>query len=164
MWNPEFEYTERQPATLKNYSRALCIYSWVHRGTRETPGLVFGLDTGGQCDGFAFNIPKHAREATVAMLRARELVTDVYQETIEPLKLTGDKPRTVRALFYRAVQDHEQYAGKLDLDEQVRLIKQGAGKSGINSDYILNTQSHLVAEGIVDDKLGLLCDQINEAD
>ena len=161
MWNPGFEYTERQPATLNGYSRELCIYSWVHRGTRETPGLVFGLNKGGDCDGFAFNIPKHARKDTVAMLRERELVTSVYQETFEPLKLTGETPRIVKALFYIAVQHHEQYAGNLDRDDQIRLIKQGVGKSGINSDYILNTQSQLVKEGIHDENLSLICEQIN---
>lgn len=161
MWRPEFEYTQRQPATLYGYSRALCIYSWVHRGTPKTPGLVFGLDKGGHCQGFAFQIPEHAQQKTVTMLRQRELVTGVYQETLEPLKLTGDTPRIVNALFYTAVQDHEQYAGNLDYDEQIRLIKQGVGQSGINTEYVLNTHRHLIEEGICDDNLNALCREIS---
>lgn len=162
MWRPDFDFNDRQPATLKGYCRALCIYSWFHRGTREIPGLIFGLDKGGHCDGFAFQIPAHAQEATVAMLRQRELVRNVYQETLGTIELTGENPRTVQALFYTAVQDHEQYTGPLDHEEQARLIKQGVGKSGINTEYVLNTHDHLVREGIRDDNLTSLCKLLND--
>jgi len=157
MWQPDFDYSDRRKATLEGYSRALCIYSWVHRGTREAPGLVFGLDEGGRCEGFAFQIPGPAVRDTVAMLRKRELVTNVYQEVLKPLQLTGDDPRTVMALFYSAVRTHEQYAGTLSHDEQLRFVRQGVGQSGVNTHYVLNTHNHLQQEGIQDEALSALC-------
>ena len=56
MWRPGFEHEERHSALLRGYHRAFCVYSHVHRGTPEKPGLVFGLDAGGSCRGVAFRV------------------------------------------------------------------------------------------------------------
>src|SRR5215469_11706625 len=80
IWRPGFDFVERVPARLIGEHRALCVYSFVHRGTPEKPGLVLGLDRGGACRGVAFRIAEKNRAATVGYLRAREQVTSVYRE------------------------------------------------------------------------------------
>src|SRR5579864_7424696 len=82
MWRPGFQFVERLPARLIGEHRALCVYSFVHRGTPEKPGLVLGLDRGGACRGVAFRVTATKRAATVEYLRAREQVTSVYREAM----------------------------------------------------------------------------------
>src|ERR1700692_5157093 len=72
MWRPGFEFIEQAPARLIGEHRALCVYSFDHRGTPEKPGLVLGLDRGGACRGVAFRVPAKQRNDTVQYLRSRE--------------------------------------------------------------------------------------------
>ncbi|WP_256849210.1 gamma-glutamylcyclotransferase, partial [Pantoea sp. Ft+CA_17] len=75
MWRPGFDFIEQAPARLIGEHRALCVFSWDHRGTPEKPGLVLGLDRGGACRGIAFKVEAAKRAATIAYLREREQTT-----------------------------------------------------------------------------------------
>src|SRR3984957_1733561 len=115
MWRPGFDALERVPARLIGLHRALCVYSFVHRGTPERPGLVFGLDRGGMCRGIAYRVAAAAREEAIADLRGREQVSSVYLETMRRIELEDASTRPVRALCYTAYRGHVQYAGRLTL-------------------------------------------------
>ncbi|GMB83382.1 gamma-glutamylcyclotransferase [Shinella zoogloeoides] len=148
MWNPGFEFEERQAAHLFGFRRSLCVRSWVHRGTEERPGLVLGLDRGGSCRGVAFRITPEKQEAVVDYLRERELVTHVYKERTLPATLSGG--RRVPALAYIIDRAHHQYAGSLSVEEAARTVSAATGKSGHNMDYVRNTLAHLREMGIRD--------------
>ena len=91
MWRPGFAHLRAVPARLYGFHRQLCVYSHVHRGTPERPGLVLGLDRGGSCHGLAFEVAVSNREATLSYLRAREQVTSVYRgRPCQPRDLGGD--------------------------------------------------------------------------
>jgi cation transport protein ChaC len=154
MWRPGFDFAERQLAWLRGYHRALCIYSHVHRGTPERPGLVLGLDRGGSCRGVAFRVEPAKADATIAYLRAREQVTSVYVERRVRLRL--DDGREVEALTYVVDRGHVQYAGKLPLDKILEYVRSGVGQSGENPAYVLNTHRHLAELSLRDDVLARL--------
>src|SRR6202021_3005113 len=147
MWHPGFEFLERIPARLIGLHRALCVYSFVHRGTPERPGLVLGLDRGGMCRGIAFRVAAAARDKTVEYLRAREQVTSVYVETMRRVELEEQARRQVRALCFTVDRCHVQYAGRLTLSECVHFVRQGHGRSGPNREYVLETVQALEALG-----------------
>lgn len=151
MWRPGFAHVETCRARLYGYRRALCVRSYVHRGTPERPGLVLGLDRGGSCLGLAFRVPGELEHEVMTYLRARELVTNVYVERRLPLRLAPGK--TVAGVCYVVDRTHEQYAGRLDVDHAAASIIGAAGRSGPNEEYVRNTVAHLEALGIRDHRL-----------
>ena len=86
MWRPGFAFEEAHIGSLEGYHRALCIYSYIHRGTEEKPGLVLGLDNGGTSMGMVFRVAEANRETVMEYLRGRELVTGVYLERMGHVK------------------------------------------------------------------------------
>src|SRR3977135_2652946 len=162
MWRPGFEFIEKVPARLIGEHRALCVYSFVHRGTPEKPGLVLGLDRGGACRGIAFRVAEQHTPATIAYLREREQVTSVYREVTRSVWLENDARQRVSALAYVVDRSHVQYAGRLSLAEQLRHVLQGHGQSGINRDYVLATVKAIEAEGFRDAQLHRLATMLHE--
>ena len=150
MWRPGFEFIDQVPARLIGAHRALCIYSFTHRGTPERPGLVLGLDRGGACRGIAFRVAAARRETTIAYLREREQSANVYREVMRSVWLDNDARERVSALTYVADRGHVQYAGRLSLAEQAKLVRQGHGQFGANRDYVLSTIDSIEAQGFRD--------------
>ncbi len=154
MWRPGFPFAERRPARLRGYHRALCVFSHVHRGTPERPGLVLGLDRGGSCRGVAFRVLAPDVAGTVAYLAAREQATPAYLDRLLAIDL--DDGRRVRALTYLIDRAHPQYAGRLPDAELARIVRQGVGRSGANPEYVLATNAHLATLGVRDPVLARL--------
>ena len=163
MWRPGFQFVEKAPARLIGEHRALCVYSFDHRGTPEKPGLVLGLDRGGACRGIAFRVAEKNRAATVAYLREREQVTSVYREVVRSVWPENEARQRVSALAYVVDRGHVQYAGRLSLTEQLRHVLQGHGQSGVNRDYVLATVKAIEAEGFRDAPLHQLALMLHDS-
>jgi cation transport protein ChaC len=163
MWRPGFPHREAIPARLSGAHRALCVYSWFHRGTKERPGLVLGLDLGGACRGVAFRVSSADRDSVVAYLRERELVTSVYREVVRPVSILGSKLRQVPALTYVVDRKHVQYAGRLPPERLLEMVRGASGRSGENAEYVKNTAGHLRQLGIRDPILEKLSGALSAA-
>jgi cation transport protein ChaC len=158
MWRPGFPYAERQRAVLHGRRRAFCIYSVHHRGVPEAPGLVLGLAPGGSVRGVAFRVAPGDWLATHAYLLEREQPTETYVESWAEVRL-ADR-RRVRALVFVSDMRHPQWAGKLDLDSQARLIAGSEGLSGRNVDYLRDLVEHLREEQVRDRSMQLLLQKV----
>lgn len=151
MWRPGFDFIDSALAWVHGYHRSLCIFSHVHRGTPERPGLVLGLDRGGSCQGVAFRVAGRARAKTIAYLHERELVTSVYLEKNIGVRFADGGG--AKALAYVVDRRHSQYAGRLPREEMIRLIAEGVGMNGDNPAYVRNTYEHLLRLDIHDAEL-----------
>jgi len=160
MWRPDFSFVERLEARLTGAHRALCVYSFVHRGTPERPGLVLGLDRGGTCRGIAYRVSAAQRASTIAYLRKREQVTSVYREVIRPIWLQRKREQRVPGLCYMVDRGHPQYAGRLSLEQQLHHVRQGHGISGANGDYVTATVAALEQLGYRETELHLLAQML----
>jgi cation transport protein ChaC len=121
---------------------------------------VLGLDRGGACRGIAFRVAAADCGATLAYLREREQVTSVYLETSRRITIATTPPRDVTALVFLVDRSHPQYAGRLDLERQVHLVRQGHGRSGANRDYVLSTVAEIEAQGCHDAGLHAIAERL----
>ena len=112
------------------------------------PDWCLALIGAARVAGVAFEVEEALRETTIRYLREREQVTAVYLERIAPITLEcGER---VLALTYVADRLHEQYAGRLDREAMLAYVRAGAGQSGDNPEYVLETHDHLQAMGVRD--------------
>jgi cation transport protein ChaC len=161
MWRPGFDVLRSEPALLHGYHRSLCVYSHVHRGTPDDPGLVLGLDRGGSCHGMAFAVAPERWDDTIAYLRAREQVTSVYVEKRKTVWLLVSG-RAVEATTYVVDKKHGQYAGKLPDEALFEHVIQGQGISGHCRDYVQSTLAHLRDMKIHDPTLERLAKRLGD--
>jgi cation transport protein ChaC len=154
LWRPGFDFASTEPALLRGAHRSLCLYSHRHRGTRERPGLVFGLVRGGSCRGMAFAVAPERWQEVREYLREREQASDAYKEVVRPVLLGGG--RMVGALTFLVDVRHALYAGGLDIEAQLAVVRGASGESGDNVAYVVNTVDHLLKLGIQDRSLMML--------
>lgn len=151
IWRPGFSFIHAERALMHGVHRRLCIISHIHRGTPEKPGLVFGLERGGSCVGMAFKVAPERWLEVRDYLRAREQVTEVYREVWREVRLASGE--RVPALTFVTDPAHEQYAGRLPLEQQLAIVRDAHGQSGPNADYVINTANHLLEMGIFDHRV-----------
>lgn len=162
IWNPGFAHSRAEVARLSGWHRGFCMTSIHYRGTIDAPGLVLALDRSdaGHCDGVAFEVEPDAREATLAYLRDRELISYAYTE--EWLAIDLASGGRVQALAYVINRDHDQYSGALSLEAQAQTIAKSCGERGPNCDYLYATTDHLAKLGIADADLDWLSARVRQ--
>ena len=84
----------------------------------------------------------------------------VYREAHRAVWLDDDPQQRVTALCYMVDRGHEQYAGRLSLDQQLHYVRQGHGRSGVNRDYVLDTVKEIERQGTRDGPLHLLAERL----
>ncbi|AEG92218.1 Candidate cation transport protein [Ramlibacter tataouinensis TTB310] len=140
IWKPDFDYAERRPARVHGWHRALKMWSRINRGTPERPGLVFGLLSGGCCQGMVFRIPQASGREVLTRLWQREMVTAVY----DPRWLTCHTTHgPVTALAFTLSRSSPSHTGTLSEEEYRRIFDGACGIYGTTLDYAERTLEEL---------------------
>jgi cation transport protein ChaC len=160
LWDAGFEPAETARARLAGWRRSFCMWSIRWRGMAEAPGLVLALDReeGASCEGLALRLPDEAAPAILRAIRARELVSDAYEERRLPVALADG--REVEALAYVIRPGHAQHAC-LPPEEQARTIARARGARGPNRDYLTRTVARLRELGIRDPEVEALLARVD---
>ena len=147
IWKPDFEFAERRPAKVHGWHRALKMWSRINRGTPESPGLVFGMLSGGCCQGMVFRIPRDRAQAVLAQLWSREMTLGVY----DPRWLTCQTAHgPVQALAFTLSRKSPSHTGVLSEEEYRRIFAQASGIYGTTREYAHRTLEELRRHNIRD--------------
>ena len=153
IWRPDFDFAERRPARIHGWHRALKMWSRVNRGTPECPGLVFGLLSGGSCQGMAFRIDRADAPQVLERLWEREMVTGVY----DPRWLPCHTPQgRERALVFTLSRKSPNHTGTLSQQQYEQIFANARGRYGSTLDYAQSTHDELRRLGIHDRALARL--------
>ncbi|MEP6721988.1 MAG: gamma-glutamylcyclotransferase [Variovorax sp.] len=153
IWRPEFDHTERRPARVHGWHRALKMWSRVNRGTPQNPGLVFGLLSGGSVQGMVFRIPAADGLEALGRLWLREMPTGVY----DPRWLDCITPGgTVRALAFTLSRRSPNFTGELSEARYREIFASATGRYGTSIDYARQTLLELQRHAIHDAALARL--------
>jgi len=160
IWNPLFPFAERRVARAFGVHRGFYLWSQVNRGTPEIPGLVLGLDRGGQCGGVAYRLEPGNLEAELRLLWRREMVLGAYQPRWLEVRTEAGP---VRAIAFVVNRQHVAYCGRLDDDRIVSVALEARGHYGACADYLLDTAAALTNHGIADRYLDRLVRRLRAA-
>ena len=151
IWRPECTALERQRARVHGYHRGLYLWSHEHRGTPQTPGLVFGLDRGGSCAGFAYRLPAENLEESLLALWKREMPYPSYRPHWLNCRL--EDGTRVQALGFVLERHLPSYAGNLPDNLLTQILDSASGRFGSTRDYVEQTVSALRNHAMPDKNL-----------
>ena len=150
IWNPLFPVAEERVARVHGLHRSFCIWSRIGRGSPEQPGLVLGLDRGGNCVGVVLRLEERHVADELALVWRREMVTGAYRPTWVRARTAAG---VVDAITFVADRKADGYAGNLTEAEVAAILARGGGFLGTCSEYLAQTARGLAARGIRDDGL-----------
>lgn len=144
IYKADFEFIERRPAQIRDWSRRFWQGSHDHRGTPDVPGRVLTLiaDPGAVCVGMAYLVAPDVFDH----LDMRE--KNGYLRHVLPIEfLDGGR---AEGLVYIATPNNAAFLGDATDTQIARHIAGAAGPSGRNRDYLLDLAAALRSLGARD--------------
>lgn len=153
IWDPGFRFDQVRIGKLAGYHRRFCIRSELGRGSPENPGMMVGLDEGGQCESVLFRIPQPIIHDETQRIWRREMLRQTYHARFCPVETAQG---TVEALTFVIDQACETYLCDIDLEQAAPFVAYGKGMYGSSLEYLENLAAQLDAFGIRDDSVKTL--------
>lgn len=160
LWNPTVQFVESRCVRVSGWHRSFCLRSTAGRGSAEKPGLMLGIEPGGECEGLAYRLAPEQVRSELHLLWQREMVTGAYQASWLPARCRAESELSLVAFVIDPAGSN--YEGGLPVDEQARRIHAASGLLGSNLDYLLRTRFHLRRLGIQDDYIERLAAEVEQ--
>ncbi len=156
IWRTGFAHVERRPARLPHFARRFWQGSTDHRGRPGAPGRVVTLvpAPGACCEGVAYRVAPERREEVLAQLDRRERGGYLRREV--RLELASPRAIVPRALVWIAEPGNPNYLGPASQRAIAAQIRQSAGPSGPNPEYVLRLAQALAELGVDDPEVSAL--------
>lgn len=154
VWRPGFPYAERRAGWIEGFARRLWQGSTDHRGVPGRPGRVATLvpEPGAVCWGTVYRVAEARAEPVLAALDHRE--RGGFARHVVEARLQAAEPghaAPVRALVYVATPDNPNYLGPAPLSAIAAQVRESAGPSGPNVEYVVELARALRAMGAEDE-------------
>lgn len=160
IWRPGFDFVSRAPAVVSGYERRLEQGSPDHRGTPARLGRVATLvpREGALCGGVVYGITSESAPAILAALEHRE--QGGYDRLEIEATLSSDRATKVRAITFIATRENQYHLGEAALEVMISEIREAAGPSGSNVEYVLRLDEALSALGFEDPHIKALAEAL----
>ncbi len=159
IWDPAFYFDEIRMANLSGFHRRFCLRSVIGRGTPSKPGLVAGLDEGGECQGLVYRLRKSRIEEETKVIWRREMLLHAYKPTF--LQMDTEQG-TVEALAFIADHNAANYLADMTIDETAHYMATGVGSFGSSLEYLEKLAYRFEVLGFKDEALFSLRDRARE--
>lgn len=144
LWNPNFTYQSSQIIIITGFYRDLCILATIYRGSRDKPGLVFGLrkKNNTHCEGKNFSVAENEKLNTLEKVWRREIIGDVYHAAVFNLNQ--------KQILTFIVNTQSKYVSYFSKQEKLNLIYSAKGNQGSCLEYVQQTKNELKKLNIID--------------
>lgn len=149
LWNPGFDYEDRQPIWLRGWHRSFCMKLSRFRGSPEQPGLMLALEQGGSCKGEIFRIAEGQEAEAFDKLVRREVPYRRIRRAWRWVDVTVGGNKTKALTFYAGMRG-DVFHVSLPLKEQAHMLARAAGHGGSGAAYLHQTVVKLEELGIHD--------------
>jgi cation transport protein ChaC len=160
LWNPAIHVAEHRDAMLEGYHRDFTLRTYIGRGSKEQPGLVLGLETGGHCQGQILRVLNDCVESELNLLWSREMVASAYVPTWLPVKTKAGEE--LFAIAFLMDVNYPHYVAHLTFEERCHDLAIAEGALGAAAEYLFSTVETLEKLGIHDELLVQYASRVSE--
>ena len=166
IWNPAIEYEEKIKCILPGYHRSFCFWTVLGRGCEDQPGLMMGLEPGGECNGIAYRLNNENLHTEVDILFRREMISYIYKPTWTTAHCVpngngnGNGNKTIDVLTFVVDEQNERFCDDIDEQTLIHAIATAAGPLGRNCDYLYQLMEHLEEIGFTDQSMSDIANKV----
>jgi len=159
VWRPDFPFLNARDGYVVGWTRRFWQGSHDHRGVPGAPGRVVTLvrEPDAICWGRAYEIEASVWEHVARGLDHRE--KDGYVRHRERVRFESGE--AIEALVYVATPDNPSFLGDAPFESLVAQIRDAAGPTGTNVDYVLELARALRAMGAADPHVDAIAEALS---